>query len=156
MVFAIADLIFDPLRRIGKVAAQAIERQLRDIKEDSVLVKTQTKVQNNGDPEKFNESQASEKESRGQTPKTEYNPQRASDVSFWLRYICLEFPARNVAHAFYLLKEEKRRSPRIIGAIILGIVMCPAFAVAWLIQQMICQASYLIELISTWFQAGFS
>lgn len=149
MVFAIAGLIFDPFRRIGKVATQAMERQSRAIKEDSVLAKTQMKGQNNEDPEKFNKLRAGGKETRVQTPKMEANRQRASDVSFWLRYICLEFPARNIAYAFYLLKEDKRRSLRNVGAIILGVMMCPVFAVAWLIQQVIFQASYLVELIST-------
>lgn len=153
MIFAVAGLVFDPLRHMGREAAQSIERHSRAIRKDSVLAKMRDQATQRGEgPEKSNKPWTSGKEVRMQSSKVEASRQRASDISFWLRYICLEVPARKVAYASYLLKKEKTLSPKTVGAIVLGILMSPAFAIAWSIQRVICHASYLIQLLRTWAQ----
>lgn len=150
MLFAVAGLVIDPLRHMGREVAQSIEHRSRAIRQDSVLAKTRDQATQRGEgPEKFNQPWASGKEVRMQSSKVEASRQRASDISFWLRYICLEVPARKVAYASYLLKKEKTLTQKTIGAVVLGILMSPAFAIAWSIQRVIYHASYLIQLVRT-------
>lgn len=75
--------------------------------------------------------------------------QKAFDITFWLKFICLEVPARKVAYASYLLGEDKKLSLGTIGAVTLGIAMSPAFAMAWLLERVIYHASELFHLLRT-------
>lgn len=138
----------DPLRHMGKVAAQSIERHSRAIRKDSVLAKTRFQALQK-EPERPKILWTSGTEVRGKSSQVEASRQRAYAVSFWLRYICLEVPARNVAYASCLLK-EKKLSPKTAGAVMLGVAMSPAFAIAWSIQRVIWHALYLVELLRTW------
>lgn len=118
---------------------------MRNIVEDSELIKTQPEFQGDDRPEK--PTRPGEKQLRAQ-PNAEASRQNAFDISFWLWYICLEFPARKVASASCLLWERKGLSLKAAGALALGTMLTPAFLIAWTTRLILYHISELLELIS--------
>lgn len=148
MVFAAADLFIAPLRTLRKKAVQSIEKRSRYIKKSSLWAKTEHQARRNSKPS--NHPRSDKKRShlqRAHTFTTGASGENVSGVSFWMKYICLELPARKVAHALFLMGEGKELSVRNVGLVILGIAMSPAFAIGWCIRRLTFYFFELHELI---------
>jgi hypothetical protein len=67
-------------------------------------------------------------------------------IGFWLKYICVEFPARRVLVGLYTLNHFEKKNPTTYYRIISGILIVPIFAISYLAQLLVYNIGDLIRV----------
>lgn len=67
-------------------------------------------------------------------------------IGFWLKYICIELPARRVLTGFYKLNNFEMQNPTTYTHIISGILILPIFAIGYLTQLVLYNIGDLIRV----------
>lgn len=129
-VFAAADFVLEPLKKVSKGTAQRLEQYSRITRQKSLLLKDE-------DDNYPNPESGTSGPSTGSSKPIPRRPNLLeTDVSrtwFWLAYFLLEIPARRLSLAIAVLKDGTF-SPNAAGTILLGIFLLPVYGISRVLQ----------------------
>lgn len=123
-IFAAADFVLEPMKRLRKWAARTSERRFRKTKQESLLLKAGVREYHSGETPVRGNSRFIMQSRR--------NDSQEDDVShfwFWLAYISLEIPTRRILLATAVLQDGGFPLSA-AGTILVGILFLPVYGMS--------------------------
>lgn len=132
-VFAAADFVLEPLKKVSKGAAQRLEQYSRSTRQESLLLRDRNDNYPSQEIRLRRDSSSSVGSSKPILRRLNVQETDVSRTWFWLAYFLLEIPARRLSLAIAVLKDG-RFSPNAAGTILLGIFFLPVYGISRVLQ----------------------